>query len=1120
MSKMRKGLRSYSKNNHKPIPMITNLHSRLRKVIKSRIISIPIYISFLLGILFIPFPAKATAGQLTPINLKIENETLKEVLQRIEEQCEYTFVYNASKIDIMQTVSVDFINADLEEVLQDMLSAKDIKYEYVNNKIVLTPKGEDPAGKADPQDQEGIRITGTVTDASTGTTLPGVSIIVKGTVIGTVTDADGKYSIEVPDELSVLVFSFVGFEKVEVLADKPVIDIALRPKVTQLDEMVVVGYGSSSKRLLTSSVGTVKAEAITLKPISNVEQALQGNATGIQVVSNSGTPGGGISVRVRGVSSINAGSNPLYVVDGIPIITGDFGQIGFSGQNINALSDINPNDIESISVLKDASATTIYGSRASNGVILITTKKGTAEKSKISFNAYYGFQEVVKKLDMLNAREFMEYKNEASIAAGGLPVYTEEEIESNTIDTDWLNEVLSVAPIGNFELSATGGSKSVKYYLSGNYFTQTGTLIGTAYDRVSGRANIDADLNKVVSIGANIGLSYSMNDRKEGDQSLNSPLANAIAMPAIYPVYNPDGSFNDDGPFANPVSIGNLHLNESNAFRSISSIYADIRILKGLTFTTKWAADFYNLREHTYDPPTTRQGAKYNGLGIEATANVTNIVSNNILRYFTEFKEKHHLNALLGYSFEIYQRRSSFLRGQDFPNENFQYINSAAVITSGSTSALDRGLNSFFGEVKYDFDYKYLITLSARYDGSSKFGENNQYGFFPAASAAWRISEEDFFNVRHIDDLKIRTSYGLTGNDGIPDFAYMNLYTAGSDYQLNPGIYPSQLPNPDLKWESTAQFNLGLDLSMLKGRLTFNFDYYNKYTKDLLLYRPVPPSSGFSSYISNIGEMKNNGFEFLLTAKIIDTEFKWDVNTNFSLNRNEVTKLYNDQPIDQIGRGENSVRVGLPIGVFYNYESLGVDPSTGDLVFRDVDGDGEITENDRTVIGDPNPDFIGAFTNNFSYKGFTLTIMMQYSYGNDVFNGTRRYIESMKGQDNQLRVILDRWRQPGDITQVPRATNADLNNNDRASSRFIEDGSYLRFKTVRLSYDFQPNVLEKLRLERLQLYLVAQNLFTITNYSGMDPEVNYAGDDDLRYGTDFFTYPTARIISMGINLQF
>ena len=1071
-------------------------------------------------VFFIPIPAKASVGQGKPINLDVEDEPLKTVLQKIEKQCDYTFVYNASKIDVEQAVSVNYNEASLEDVLNGLLDEKNIQHEIIQQKIVLTPK-EKKAEKSPPVvPQEGKKIRGTVTDASNGSTLPGVSIVIKGTLKGTATGIDGAYEIEVPDNLSVLIFSFIGYQTLEVLADKNEIDVALRPVATQLEEMVVVGYGSSSRKLLTSSVSTIKGDELAEKPVSSIDQILQGKSTGVQVVSNSGTPGGGISVRVRGISSINAGSEPLYVVDGIPIITGDFGQIGFSGQTTSAISDINPSDIESISVLKDASATTIYGSRASNGVILITTKKGSAEKTKINFSAYYGVQQVAKKLDMLNAREFMEYKNDASIAAGGLPVYSQEEIGTNTIDTDWLDEVLSTAPIANYELSAAGGSKSTKYYISGNYFTQEGTLIGTAYDRLNGRANLDVKVNDFINVGANIGLSYSKNDRKEGDQSLNSPLANAIAMPAIYPVYNPDGTYNDDGPFANPVSIGNLHVNENYSFRSISSIFADIRIYKGLTFNTKWSADYYNLREHTYDPPTTRQGGKYNGLGIESTANVMNVVSNNILRYVTEIDGKHQINALLGYSFEKYQRRSTYLRGQDFPNENFQYIASAATITAGSASALDRGLNSFFGEVKYDFKYKYLFTLSGRYDGSSKFGGNNQYGFFPAASAAWRISEEDFFNVSSIDDLKVRVSYGLTGNDGIPDFAYMNLYSSGANYQLNPGIYPSQLPNPDLKWESTTQFDIGFNLSMFSNKLTFEFDFYNKQTKDLLLYRPVPPSSGFGSYISNIGEMKNNGIEIMLGAKIIEREFKWDLSTNFSLNRNEVTKLYNDIPIDQIGRGENSVRVGYPIGVFYNYESLGVDPSTGDIVFRDVDGDGEITENDRTVIGDPNPDFIGSLTNIFSYKGFTLNIMLQYTYGNDIFNGTRRYIESMKGQDNQLQAIQNRWRQPGDISQIPRATNADLNINDRASSRFIEDGSYLRFKTVRLSYDFKPKVLEKMRLSRLELYLVAQNLFTITNYSGMDPEVNYAGNDDLRYGTDFFTYPSARVFSVGLNLKF
>jgi len=1100
--------------------MPKTLQTKNRRVFRFQDVLSRSYISLFAILLLTLFPAFAANGQNTRINLDLKSTPLSEVLQKIEEQCNYTFVYNASSIDVSQKVTVNYNNNTLTEVLSGLLDEKNIKYEFVKEKIVLTPKEQKKEGLPVKNLQEEKKISGTVTDAGNGSTIPGVSIVVKGSVKGTVTDIDGNYSILVPDNLSVLVFSYIGYQKVEILAGKPVINISLRPVATQLEEIVVVGYGSSSRKLLTSSISTIKAEELAEYPISNIDQALQGKSTGVQVVSNSGTPGGGISVRVRGISSINAGSNPLYVVDGIPIITGNYGQIGFSGQTINAISDINPNDIESISVLKDASATTIYGSRASNGVILITTKKGVAEKTKINFSSYYGVQQVGKKLDMLNAREFMDYKNEASIAAGGLPVYSQEEIDNNTIDTDWLNEVLGTAPIANYELSASGGSKATKFYVSGNYFTQTGTLIGTAYERLSGRANLDFKVNERINMGTNIGISYSINDRKEGDQSLNSPLANAIAMPAIYPVYNEDGTYNDDGPFANPVSIGNLHTNTGYAFRNISSIYADIKLMQGLTFHTKWGADYYNLREHTYDPPTTRQGGKYNGLGIESSANVINVVSNNIVKYFTEINNKHRLNALVGYSFESYQHRSSYLRGQDFPNENFQYIASAATITEGSTSALDRGLNSFFGEVKYDINYKYLFTLSGRYDGSSKFGENNRYGFFPAASAAWRISEENFFNLDVVNDFKLRASYGLTGNDGIPDFAYMNLYSSGANYQFNPGIYPSQLPNPDLKWESTAQFDIGFDLSMLGSRILLTFDYYNKQTKDLLLYRPVPPSSGFGSYISNIGEMKNNGIELLLAAKILESDFKWGLTTNFSLNRNEVTKLYNDQPIDQIGRGENSVRVGYPIGIFYNYESLGVDPSTGDIVFKDVDGDGVITENDRTIIGDPNPDFIGALTNNFSYKGFMLSVELQYTYGNDIFNGTRRYIESMKGQDNQLRAITGRWREPGDIAQIPRATNADLNNNDRASSRFIEDGSYLRFKTIRLSYNFQGGALQKMKIGKLELYVVAQNLFTITNYSGMDPEVNYAGNDDLRYGTDFFTYPSAQSFSAGINVQF
>jgi len=1072
--------------------------------------------TLLIVLTVVQFPIRASAAQSGKIFLKLDDTSIRNILKQIESQCDITFVYNDTKVDVAKKVNVEFVGVDLNVVLKSISQEINIDYEIKDDKIILTPKKQP---KTNGEKKLGVTITGTVTMLNDGSSLPGVSVLEKGTENGTITNIDGFYSLTVADIGSVLVFSYIGFKTIEIPANTIVINIKMEQNVEMLDEMVVVGYGKESKKLLTGSVSVIGASDISDKPISNINEVMQGKSTGVQVVANSGTPGGGISVKVRGVSSINAGSEPLYVIDGIPVITGDYSQIGFSGQSINAVSDINPNDIESITVLKDASASTIYGARASNGVVLITTKKGALlQKTRINFNSYFGVQQVVNKLDMLNATEFMNYKNEASIAEGGLPIYSQEQIDNNTIDTDWLNEVLQTAPISNYELSAAGGTQKTKFFISGGYFNQQGTLIGTSYERFNGRVNIDYKVNKWMNIGTNIGLSYSKNNRKEGDQSLNSPLANAIAMPAIYPVYNPDNTYNDDGPFANPVSIGNLHINEGYTFRNIANVFADINILEGLSFSTKIAADYYNLREHTYDPPTTRQGGKYNGLGIESTSNVNNIVSNNILRYVFEINALHHFRTLAGYSFEKYQRRSTYLRGQNFPNENFQWIASAANITEGSASALDKGLNSYFGEMKYDYNYKYLLTLSGRIDGSSNFGENHKYGIFPAAAAAWRVSMEDFFNVSFINDLKLRASYGITGNDGIPSFKSLNLYSSGANYLGNPGIYPSQLPNPDLKWESTAQFDIGFDMLLFNNRISLTFDYYNKYTKDLLLYRPIPQSSGFSSIMSNIGEMKNNGIELALSAKIIERDFVWSFIANLSLNRNEVTKLYNNQPIEQIGRGDNSVRVGEPIGVFYNYESLGVDPSTGDIVFSDLDGDGEITENDRKVIGDPNPDFFGGITNDFSYKNITLSVFLQFSYGNDVFNGTRRYIESMKGQDNQLHDIIYRWRQPGDISSIPRATTADLNNNDRASSRFIEDGSYLRVKNLKLSYNFSERILKKIKVNKFEVFVMAQNLLTFTNYSGMDPEVNYAGSDNLRYGTDFFTYPSARTISFGLNL--
>jgi len=946
-----------------------------------------------------------------------------------------------------------------------------------------------------------ISVSGKVTSATDKQGIPGVNVVLKGTLKGTATDVNGFYKLDVPPD-GILIYSFTGMQKQEVPVNaRKVIDVELVEEKVDLGEVVVVGYSTSSKKLINGSVDIVGEEEIKNLPVRTIDGVLQGRAAGVSITPNSGTPGGQPTIKLRGGSSINASNDPLFVIDGVPSITGSYGQISMSGQEISALSDLNPNDIETVTVLKDASATAIYGSRASNGVILITTKRGSYQKTSVNLNTNYGWQAMPPErlLDLMNAAQYNEY---AGTNVQG-------------IDTDWMSEVLLVAPTTNTELSISTGNDKTRIFLSGSYYKQDGVVKGSAYDRYSGRLNVDQKLLKNLTIGGGVSLSYSWNKRIEGDATLYGPLPNAMSIPATYPVYNADGSYNEDHFYANPVAIANEAINYAYTNRTNGNVYLEYKFLDGFTFTSKWGADIYNLREHSYDPVTERQGAKYNGLGIEGTNYVSNLVASNVIQYLKTVKENHNLEALAGYSFEKYSRRSTYIDAVDFPNENFQYIASAGTVRSASASALDRGLNSFFGQAKYNFKYKYILSVTARSDGSSKFGENNRYGFFPAVALAWRISEEDFMkNIDFISDLKIRTIYGLTGNDGIDDYASLGLYGGGYNYGGSSGTAPIQLPNPDLKWETTTQTGFGLDLGFLQDKIMLNADFYINKTKDLLLDRPIPSSTGFTAITSNIGTMDNKGMEIVLNATIIDKTFKWNISGNYSANRNKVTSLYEDQPIDDLGRGGNRVEVGEPIGIFYGYRCLGVDPTTGNLVYDDVNGDGEITSDDRTKTGDPNPDFIYGLTNVFNYKNLELSVFLQGTYGNDIYNGTMLYLGNLTAEDNQIAKMLERWKQPGDITDVPRVGD------QLTSSRFLEDGSFMRIKNVTLSYNFSKSLLDKVKIKSAKLYASVQNLYTFTEYSGMDPEVNYYGASNVIMGTDFFTYPQARTVLIGLNLGF
>lgn len=946
-----------------------------------------------------------------------------------------------------------------------------------------------------------IPVTGTVTSATDKLPVPGVSVLVKGTQKGTITDLNGYYKLDAPSNAT-LVFSFIGMKKLELpVGGQKLINAELSEDRVDLGEVIVVGYSTSSKKLISGSISTVNEKEIESLPIRTIDGVLQGRAAGVSVNQNSGTPGGRNAIKMRGGSSINASNQPLIVIDGVPTITGSYGQIGYSGQEIDAMSDLNPNDIESFTILKDASATAIYGARASNGVILITTKKGNSQKTSVNLSTSYGWQTMPAERipDLMNAAQWNEFKG----------------TNFQGTDTDWMKEILQVAPTSNTELSLSSGNDKTRLFISGNLYGQDGTVKSTSFKRYSGRINVDHKLLPDLTVGAGVSMTYSINYRVEGDQTLYGPLPNALSIPAIFPVYNADGSYNEDGPYANPVAIINETQNVAYTNRNNGNIFIDYKILDGLTFTTKWSADVYNLREHEYDPITTAQGLKYNGLGIEGTTYVSNLVGSNVLQYVKTLNKVHNFEAMAGLSFEKYARRSTYIEATNFPNEDFQYINSAGTIRAASTSALDRGMTSYFGQFKYNYMYKYIFTLTARADGSSKFGSNNRFGYFPAGSFAWRLTEEPFMkSVPAISDLKIRTSFGLTGNDGIGDFASLGLYKGGYNYNQQSGIQPTQLPNPDLKWETTRQIGLGIDLGLLKDRIGIVADVYYNKTSDLLLDRPIPLSSGFSSITSNIGDMENKGVEFVLNTVNIQSEFTWNTSLNFSANRNKVLKLYNGQPITDQGRGNNWVMEDEPIGVFVGYNFLGIDPSTGKEVYEDLNDDGEITTDDRKITGNPNPDFTLGLTNTFAYKGFDFSFFLHGVFGNDVYNGTWMYLQAPTDLDNQTTEVLRAWRNPGDITDIPKITDG------LKSSRFIENGSFMRIKNVTFGYTLPKDLLKKLWLKSARVYVSGQNLYTFTTYSGMDPEVNYYSTDNIIMGTDFFTYPQSRTILVGLNLGF
>ncbi len=964
-------------------------------------------------------------------------------------------------------------------------------------------------------------VSGKVID-DTGESLPGVNVVEKGTSNGVNTDMDGNYNISVSSEDAVLVFSFIGMQQKELLVNgRSQINVELKSDITQLSEVVVVGFGSVDKKLLTGSVSQTEAKELSNTINPDLSSSIQGKVAGVQVNQNSGTPGAALSIQVRGQNSVSGGTQPLYVVDGVPISSGNFGQIGFEGQGISAISDLNPNDIESISILKDASASAIYGARGANGVVLITTKTGKTGATKFSVNSYYGTQEIYKKLDLLDAGQFKRYVNDIAADEGRPAVYTEEQLNNHPVDTDWQDAVFRVAPIQNHQLTASGGGDKTKFYASASLFDQEGIVLGTDYSRYSGRLNLDHKVNDKLSIDTKLNISFSENNRVPGDQTINGVLPNAISKPPIHRIFDDNGNYVEQGFWDNPVANGTEADNVAESFRTLFNIGWDYRITEDLKFRNQVGIDYNHLLERRYEPTTTRRGAQSSGIGINANSRTTKVVQNTTLEYTKYINNKHDITALVGNSFEIIRDRFDLMRANNFPTNDLRYISGAGNIESASASGSEYTINSFFGRFMYAFEDKYIVTLNVRADGSSNIAPNNRYQVLPGISLGWRIIEEDFMGNQNIfTDLKLRGGWGMLGNDQIGRARFLSLYRAGFNYNGNPGTIPFQIPNPDLNWEVTTTSNVGLDMAFLSGRLSVTADAYYNLTTDFLQFRPLPGSSGFAGFDQNIGELENRGLEFAVNGTLISRDdFQWTANANISLNRNKILTLYNGQSITNQGRGNNALIEGQPIGIFYMLKSEGVDPSTGELVMEDLDRNRAINDADRQIVGDPTPDFTGGVSTNLIYKNFDLSIVSQFSYGNDIYNGTRQYTENMSlgSNDNQTTRIDRRWREPGDITNVPKI-NGRFNN--EITSHYLEDGSFFRLRNITLGYKIPNSAISRLKLTNVRLYVSAQNLFTLTSYTGMDPDVNYSGISGIRKGTDFFTFPVPRMYTAGINISF
>lgn len=1035
------------------------------------------------------------------------------------------------------------------------------------------------SNRSQAQGRASVTVSGKVTDKSTAQPLAGVSVQVKNGNTATVTDAEGAFSIQVAGN-GTLLFSFVGFgEQAIKVSNNTTINVEMESGNVSLNEVVVVGYGTQTKKDITGSVASVGAKQLQDRAVVSFGEALAGQVSGVQVQQTSGAPGGGMSIKIRGTGSITAGNAPLYVVDGVPLDNSvstaalQGGDIGDQSP-VNPLAAINPGDIQSIEILKDAAATAIYGSRGANGVVLITTKQGVAGKTQISLNASTGWQQIAKKVDLMNAEQYsqrqIDARNNDWIRAGGnvndpnsvrnSPAYKiadEFKNAGSLPSNDWQDLLYRTAPMQNYQLAASGGTDAVRFYLSGNYQDQQGIIINSGYKKYAFRGNIDAKVSDKIRVGFRLSPSYTSNRiaTSGGIADYGAIATTVLSTPPLYPARNQNGGYAtsyllhyDDNTtqniiFNNALAFGEGIQNTMNQFSTVGSLFTTIDIVKNLQFKTSINADINIFNSNKFSPSfisvNPSAGRSY------AATNIS-WINENTLTYNNTFNDKHNLNVLAGLTEQKSTFNSTLVNANSFPNDLVPTLN-AGIVTGGNSMRSEWSLVSLLGRITYDYDGKYLVTAAFRRDGSSRFGKDNKWGNFPSFSAGWRLSEEAFMqNVKAVSELKLRASYGWTGNNQIPDYSSVGLinganYILGSgDGSVLSGLALSNLPNPNLGWEQAQAFDLGIDLGLFDNRVFVTADYYNKLTSSLLLNVPVPFSTGFESYLNNLGKLRNKGFEFSIESRNIQRKnWSWTTNLNASFNRNKVEALGpNGSPIIVANRAqENSLthitQIGSPLGSFFGYVFDGVfrdqdeidkygalsGTTPGDAKFRDLDGNGIINDLDKTIIGDNLPRVTYGITNSFTYGGFDFSFLLQGAQDVEVVNLVKR--------SNYLNVgaeFTNYWKSPenpGD-GQTFRPGNSPVNR--QISSWLIEDASFLRVKNVTLGYRFLKLPASSV-LKNARIYVNAQNLFTFTKYKGYNPEVNTTEGDPwissaLTPGIDYGTYPMPRTIVIGLNLGF